>query len=216
MAIATLKQLDDWKLKDEDQDIRGKTLKGPDGRPLGRIRDFLVNTDTERVETIVLDDGSEYRVRDIEIRDDSGDVFLRASAGAPPRETRGEDTIRVPVVEENVQVGKRSVVEGGVRVTSEIKEEPVDEKVTLRRTEVHVDRRDTDRPATEDDIRKAGETIEALETSEEPAVRKNTRVVEEIVITKKARDEERPVHDKARRTEVHVEDLGTGKDRKAS
>jgi len=59
----------------------------------------------------------------------------------------------VPVVQEELQVGKRTVRRGGVRVYNRVVEQPVEERVDLREEHVRVDRRAADRPATESDVR---------------------------------------------------------------
>lgn len=114
----------------------------------------------------------------------------------------------IPVVEEELQVGKRSVLRGGVRVYSRIVEEPVEESVQLREERVRVDRQPVNRAATDADLR-AGEeqVIEVTEYAEEPVVAKQTRVVEEVRVGKDATERTETVRDKVRRTEVEVENL---------
>jgi uncharacterized protein (TIGR02271 family) len=51
-----------------------------------------------------------------------------------------EGEVKVPVVEEELQVGKRQVQRGGVRVYSRLTETPVEETVQLREEHVKVDR----------------------------------------------------------------------------
>ena len=49
------------------------------------------------------------------------------------RASRGEqEETAIPVVEEELRVGKREVESGGVRVTQRIEERPVERQVTLR------------------------------------------------------------------------------------
>src|SRR5215217_653171 len=55
---------------------------------------------------------------------------------------------RIPIVEEELRVGKREVERGGARVRSYIRETPVTEQVTLREEHVEVERRPVDRPVT--------------------------------------------------------------------
>jgi uncharacterized protein (TIGR02271 family) len=119
----------------------------------------------------------------------------------------------IPVVEEQLQVGKRAVDRGGVRVYSHIVDEPVEEKVSLREERVHVERRPADRPATEADFRSPEQVIEVTETVEEPVVNKRARVKEEVVIEKEAHTRTETIRDNVRHTDVNVEQLG--KDRMA-
>lgn len=113
----------------------------------------------------------------------------------------------IPVVEEELHVGKREVDHGGVRVYSRTVETPVQEDVSLREERVSVERRPVDRPATEADLA-AGEekTLEMRETSEEPVVEKSARVVEEVELRKDVQEHTENVRDTVRRTEVEVDE----------
>jgi uncharacterized protein (TIGR02271 family) len=145
----------------------------------------------------------------------SGWTGRSAAAGTARTDTKtarhpkqGEEAI--PVVEEELQVGKRQVQRGGVRIYSEIKERPVEETVHLREENVKVERRPVDRPASDADFDKFREgTIEVTETREEPVVRKQARVTEEVVVNKDVRERDETVRDTVRATEVHV-DEGSG------
>jgi len=116
-------------------------------------------------------------------------------------------TESIPVVEEELQVGKRAVQRGAVRVYSRVMQQPVEEQVNLREERVRVDRHAVDRPATEADLQAADrDVIEVTETVEEPVVSKRSRVVEEVVVGKEVHDRTETVRDNVLRSEVHVED----------
>jgi len=115
----------------------------------------------------------------------------------------------VPVVEEQLEVGKRQVSGGAVRVVSRVVSRPVSESVELRREEATVERHAVDRPATEADLAAMQErTIEVTEMAERPVVSKSARVVEEVVVGKQVSSETQTVEDTVRRTEVEVERVG--------
>ncbi len=117
----------------------------------------------------------------------------------------------IPVVEEHLKVGKRQVSRGGVRVFSHVTEKPVEETVNLREEHVKVDRHRVDRPATEADFGAFREgTIELTETSEEPVIQKEARVVEEVTLGKDVEQRQQTVRDTVRRTDVEVEKMGSG------
>jgi uncharacterized protein (TIGR02271 family) len=125
----------------------------------------------------------------------------------PSRKLDKDETFEV--VEEDLQVGKRAVETGGVRVSSHVREVPVEEEVRLRQEHVNVERRPVDRPATEADLNAFREgTIEVRETQEQPVIAKNARVVEEVHINKDVEEHTEKVRDTVRRTEVEVEQLG--------
>ena len=115
----------------------------------------------------------------------------------------------IPIVEEELTVGKRQIQRGGARVHTRVIEKPVSEQVTLRGEQVSVDRRPVDRAATNADMAFKDETIEVTETDEVPVVSKEARVVEEVVIGKTASEHTETVSDTVRRTDVDVENLDT-------
>ncbi len=116
----------------------------------------------------------------------------------------------VPVVKEELQVGKREVETGGVRVYSHVIETPVEETIRLREEQVEVERRPVDRPLSQEADTAAfqEQTIELRETAEEPVVAKRGRVVEEVVIGKESTEREETIRDTVRETEVEVERMG--------
>jgi len=122
---------------------------------------------------------------------------------------RDVDHEAIPVVEEEIAIGKREVEKGGVRVRNYIVTTPVEEQVELRETKVNVERRPVDRPATEADLAFQEKTIEVTEFAEEPIVEKRARVVEEVVVDKDTDVHTETVRDQVRHTEVEVENLGT-------
>jgi stress response protein YsnF len=85
------------------------------------------------------------------------------------------------VIEEELQLGKREVESGGVRIRSRIIERPVEESLRLREEHVRVERTSANRPAnpSELDNFREGE-IELRERAEVPVVNKGARVVEEV------------------------------------
>jgi uncharacterized protein (TIGR02271 family) len=127
--------------------------------------------------------------------------------------TRTGDETVIPIVEEQLSVGKREVERGGVRIRSYVVETPVEETVRLRDETINVERRRVDRPAgdiTGDAFRER--TIELTETDEEAVVAKTARVTEEVVISKDVTERTEQVSDTVRRTEVDVENT-TGVER---
>jgi uncharacterized protein (TIGR02271 family) len=105
-----------------------------------------------------------------------------------------------------LQVGKREVERGGVRVRSRIVERPVQEELRLREEHVKVERRPVDRPATAADINRVREgAFEVTERAEQAVVNKQARVVEEVAINKEVNERTETVRDTLRKTEVDVQ-----------
>ncbi len=116
----------------------------------------------------------------------------------------------VPVVEEELQVGKRKVEKGAVQVKTRVTETPVEESVNLHEEHVKVKRRAVDRPVGDADVAAFQEgTIELKESAEEAVVSKKARVVEEVVVSKEGSDKTQTVRDKVRRTDVDVQQVDT-------
>ena len=121
--------------------------------------------------------------------------------------TQGETVI--PIVEEELAVGKRQVQGGGARIHTRVTERPVEESVSLHEEHVTVNRRPVDRAASESDMAFGEKSFEVTETSEVPVVAKTSRVVEEVVVGKTATDRTETVRDTVRRTDVDVEEIDT-------
>lgn len=118
-----------------------------------------------------------------------------------------DEEIVIPIIEEEVQVGKREVQRGHTRVRSHTYTKPVEENVQLHEQHVDISRRPADRPATEEDRAMGEAEFETHDTIEEPVVSKKARVVEEIVISKKSSDQTETVKDNVHRTDVDVEEV---------
>ncbi len=116
---------------------------------------------------------------------------------------------RIPIVEEELRVGKREVERGGARVRSYVTETPVSEQVNLREEHVSVERRPVDRPVSESDLQSGmleDRQIDMTETAEEAVVGKEARVREELVVRKTAEERTENVDDTVRHTEVEVDE----------
>jgi uncharacterized protein (TIGR02271 family) len=120
----------------------------------------------------------------------------------------GGTTRAIPVVEEELKVGKREVQRGGVRVFSRVVETPVNESLNLREEHVSVERRPVNQPiSTSDATAFKEQSIELRESAEEAVVQKSARVVEEVLVGKEVSQRQENIHDTVRHTEVQVENL---------
>jgi uncharacterized protein (TIGR02271 family) len=118
-----------------------------------------------------------------------------------------ENEVVLPIVEEQLRIGKRAVERGSVNVRTTMEEVPVQETVNLREENVTVERRPVDRAVgNAPDAFKEG-TIEVTEMSEVPVVSKEARVVEEVVVGKEITERQETVRDTVMRTEVDVDEV---------
>ena len=124
------------------------------------------------------------------------------------RATDGDQTIKV--VEENIEIGKRTVETGGVRLRSRIVARPVEDSVRLREERVRVTRNPVNRPATAADLNAFQEgEISLTEHAEVAVVSKTANVVEEISVGKEVTERDEVIRDTVRKTEIDVEQLGS-------
>lgn len=134
------------------------------------VVDASDDAEAERASDII----ERYRPVDIEQRQ----AQWRQSGWQPKPAQSGEATL--PVVEEQLQVGKREVQHGGIRVLSRTVERPVEETVQLREERASVQRRPADRAPTDADQAFKERTFEVRETAEEDTVRKTDVEVEQL------------------------------------
>lgn len=200
-------KLGDFFMPDEDRDTYAEGLNRG-----GYL--LSVNTTTENRDRIldILDDEGTV---DMDEREATwrADGWTGYSTGTPATghattDTRAglSDQEAIPIVQEDLKVGKRQVEDGRVRVRSYVVETPVEENVALRDENVHVERRPVDRPVTDgDDVAFTDRTIEATETHEEAVVAKDARVTEEVTVDKDVTERTETVKDTVRHTEVDVD-----------
>jgi uncharacterized protein (TIGR02271 family) len=142
------------------------------------------------------------------------------SSGFDGSDNQAVEEEHIPIVEEQLRVGKRTVSRGGARVRSYVEEVPVEESVSLREEHVSVERRPVDQRLGAADLKDESlfrdRTIEMTETAEEAVVAKEARIKEELVVSKTANEHTEQVHDTVRHTEVDVDEGLAGSDRNST
>ena len=155
----------------------------------------------------------EYGARDIEGASQAATSKTSASTESMPAldnsiaaSTTGETAI--PIIEEELVVGKREIDRGGVRIYSHVVDRPVDADINLREEHINVERRAVNRPATAADFAAgSGSVFELNAKGEEAVVGKTSHVVEEVLVGKQSSEHTQTIHDSIRKTEVEVENL---------
>ncbi|SDV47972.1 YsnF/AvaK domain-containing protein [Chitinasiproducens palmae] len=194
-------------------------LFGNDDRPdeIGHYSEAVRRGGT--LVTVDVDDEARVeRARDILWQNGAADIDSRVAQwretgydrydSAAPLYSRDEadaERQRFAVVQEELEVGKREVNNGGVRVYSRVTERPVSETVNLREEHATIERRAVDRPATAADLREGW--TEVNNTEERAVVNKSARVVEEVVVGKEASTRTETISDTVRGTDVQVEQV---------
>lgn len=92
MARLSINRTDRWHVKNDRQDIRGWPARDSSGNVVAHVQDLIANTDSNLVESVVLDSGNEVPASEIEISDGSvylGDAADGHSTGAATGTTAG-------------------------------------------------------------------------------------------------------------------------------
>ena len=194
---------------DDDDSIGGffSSLFGSDSD------DSRHHTDAAKAGTVVTVHATtrEEAERAADILDDHGTVNvnerMNMSDDTTTERTSTDGDQTIDVIQEEMNVGKRDVKTGGVRVRSRIVERPVEETLRLRTEHVRVERNAVNRPATEKELASLKDSeIEVTEHAESAVVSKEARVVEEITIDKDVEEHDEVISDTVRTTEVDIEE----------
>ncbi len=188
---------------------------GDTNRPTRETGQVTTHADVNQKPTDFNARGEAINERGADFNARGADFAVAPSPVTPePVDNRGnrEDQERtIPVVREELEVGKRPVVTGGVRIYSRTVEEPVEEQVRLRQERVVVDRQPADRTASVPDQESLrDQTIDVVEMSEEPVIQKRARVVEEVRVGKESTERTETVRETLRHTEVKTEPIQPG------
>ena len=191
--------------------MQDSSLQGSGLQSAGFEDDSLLNTGLESgsVQSAGLQGDRLQRDR---LRSDGGALLQGGSQGLSDtgslQRAEAESQV-IPVMQEELKVGKRMVQRGGVRIYQRLVETPVQESVSLREERVNVERRPVDRPIDPSQVGAFRETsFELRENAEEAVVQKTARVVEEVVVGKEVSQRTDQIKDTVRSMQVDVEQLG--------
>ena len=158
--------------------------------------------------------GAAYDDRELTTRD-TGAVGMSSSTGTTDssastssRSTRaaGDDTLVVPVHEEELTATTRPVDAGEVKINTKVVSEDRTLQVPITEERVRVTRRVVDRNAMGDEAAFQGGTIDVPVRTEQVDLQKRVHVAEEVEIAKEAVQKTQEVSGTVRREVVDVED----------
>jgi len=147
-------------------------------------------------------------VTDTEVTGGPSQPFARSGAdvsGEQHLDVDENETIRVPLAEEELTATKRPVERGAVRVTKDVVEEEKTLDVPVSEEHVNVERRVVDRHVAPGETAFEEGEIDVPVRGEEVDVQKRARVGEELDITKDATQRTQQVSDTVRKERAHVE-----------
>ena len=133
------------------------------------------------------------------------DTATTASTGATAKTATSQDTVEVPLTEEQVKVGKRTVDAGQVRLRKIVRTEVVNQPVEVRREDVVVERvpaGEVRSGAATSDFKE--EVIDVPLTREEAVVAKEAHVTGAVRLNKTAATETQQVSETVRKEDVEV------------
>ncbi len=117
------------------------------------------------------------------------------------------------LAEEEVDISKRRVSDGKIRLRRYTTEEDVSEDISLTEHHANVFRSAVDEPAYLHDVDWSDKTIEVEESHEVPVVNKTAHIREEVGIDTERTERTETVRDTVRRQEVEVDKSASDKDR---
>lgn len=208
--------------------VAGGTINDPSQKVPGTSDDTVPDADDlTRDRTLTGQGGADYvdddtlRDRDVTGRTGAGlvdddDISNRGYTGTPGSAvptaagaisgTDRDETLKL--AEEQVEIGKRRVSDGVVRLRRYTVEENVSEDISLFDQHADVFRHAVDEPAYLHDVDWSEKTIEVEESHEVPTVNKTARVREEVGVRTEGNERVETVTDTVRRQEVEVDKAG--------
>lgn len=201
-----------------DDTLRDRDVTGRTGAGLAGDDDFSNRDVTGRTGAGLVDD-DDISNRDLTGRSgiaDDDDIANRGygtpgsavpTAAGALTDTQRDETLKL--AEEQVDIGKRRVSDGVVRLRRYTVEEDVSEDISLFDQHADVFRHAVDEPAYLNDVDWSEKTIEVEESHEVPTVNKTARVREEVGLRTEGNERVETVKDTVRRQEVEVDKSGT-------
>jgi uncharacterized protein (TIGR02271 family) len=213
-GLKRLSKTSDYKVAPDDTDVRGWTVLGRDGKAIGEVDDLLIDPARMKVAELEVDikggDRIHVPAQDAHIDRARREVRIPGyapgayrSASVAERASTGGDEV-LTRTEEEVRVGKRAVEAGEAVVGKHVETERKQVPVNLKREEVVIERRPVNREADATDIR--DDQIRVPLTEEEAVVDKRAVVKEELIVGKRAVEDQKTVDTEVRREEFDVDE----------
>jgi uncharacterized protein (TIGR02271 family) len=130
------------------------------------------------------------------------------TASTQPRDSAGGSTIEVPLSQEEVKVGKRTVSAGEVRVRKTVSTEQVNVPVELKREDAVIERISAHEVGSSGKEAFQEERIEVPLSREVPVVEKETRVTGGVRVRKTEGVEQETIQESVRREDVDIDESG--------
>jgi Domain of unknown function (DUF2382)/PRC-barrel domain len=142
MASVRLSQSPGYRLLHREQDWRGWDVRDAAGNPLGRVTDFIIDTDASTAVELVLDNGAVVAIDDVLVEQQSLTVWGGAPSrgAAPSLQLFEQGTLDVIEQVERAVLTKRLIVIEELVISHDVIERTARIQATLRRVDVDVER----------------------------------------------------------------------------
>ena len=203
---------DDRATTREETDLYAESVRRGGTLVTVRVEDEM----TDEAADILNDNGAidvdrraaQYRAAGYKNYDESAPLYNAEQSSAEFKNFAEQGEIALPVIEEQLNVGKKVVQRGGVRVHTSVTSRPVEETVNLREENVTVNRRPVNREVSDADLANFKDGDFTVTTQAEEAVAsKQAKVVEEVVVGKNVSERTETVRDTVKRTDVEVDEI---------
>lgn len=213
--LQALSEMKNYKVSDEDPDVRGWQVVGSDGRSLGVVRDLLIDPSRMKAEYFAITNKSEEArlvpAASAELDSARRYVIVDSASAEPDNGTAARESVpdysddrRMTRAEEELRIGKREVPAGEVVVAKHVETERVTEDVPVTRERVSVERRPVSEMRGSADI--GPDEIRIPVVEEELVVEKRAVVKEELVISKERVADTERVDTEVRKERVEIAD----------
>ena len=151
---------------------------------------------------------AQYRAAGYKGYDKTAKPYTAEQTQTEMKNFNAQGEVALPVIEEQLNVGKRVVNRGGVRVHTIVTETPVEKQINLREEKVNVERHAVNREVTDADMKNFKEGEFSVTTQgEEAVVGKTAKVVEEVVVGKNVTERTETINETVKRTDIEVDEI---------
>ena len=131
-------------------------------------------------------------------------AIMSRHTGSGMSRTEQVQEIVIPLVREELSVGKREVDSGSVRIVTRVTQRPVEKTAVIREEHVAVERRIVDHEVDDLDEPFRDRIAEMRASSEEPIITKRAHVVEEVRVHTRRTERVEKVRDTLRQTSADI------------
>ncbi len=201
---ATPDALKGYGVPDDEVDFYAEAVRRGGTLIVTRVHDQDANT---AAEIMARHNPVPFGERDYDTYEADADVYDEKKIAEERERYADQAQARFQEIEEQLKIGKREYISGGVRVHKYVDTDMVEETLRLREEHIDVDRRAVDRELTPEEADAAfrEDEIELTERAEEAVVSKTARVTGEVAVGKETRVREETVGGEVRSTRVEVE-----------